>query len=38
MFAALAFAVAGGIVYAFTENQNPATLSTANAAQDSGFR
>ena len=34
MFAALAFAVAGGIVYAFTENHNPATLSTANAAQE----
>lgn len=35
MFAALAFAVAGGIVYAFSENQNPATLSAARAAQDS---
>lgn len=34
LFAALAFAVAGGIVYAFTENHNPATLSTARAAQD----
>ncbi len=34
MFAALAFAVAGGIVYAFTETQNPATLSSAKAAQD----
>jgi SH3-like domain-containing protein len=34
LFAALAIAVAGGIVYAFTENQNPQTLSTANAAQD----
>ncbi len=34
MFAALAFAVAGGIVYAFTESQNSATLSSAKAAQD----
>ena len=34
LFAALAFAVAGGIVYAFSENQNAATLSAANAAQD----
>jgi len=34
LFAALAFAVAGGIVYAFTETQNPATLSSAKAAQD----
>ncbi len=34
LFAALAFAVAGGIVYAFTESQNPATLSTAKAAQE----
>lgn len=34
LFAALAFAVAGGIVYAFTESRNPATVSTARAAQD----
>ncbi|NNJ76610.1 MAG: hypothetical protein HKP56_15795, partial [Anderseniella sp.] len=34
MFAALAFAVAGGIVYAFTETQNSVTLSSAKAAQD----
>jgi SH3-like domain-containing protein len=34
LFAALAFAVAGGIVYAFTENQNPAALGTAKAAQE----
>ena len=34
MYAALAFAVAGGIVYAFTETQNPATLSSAKAAQE----
>jgi SH3-like domain-containing protein len=34
LYAALAFAVAGGIVYAFTETQNPATLSSAKAAQE----
>jgi len=34
LFAGLAFAVAGGIIYAFTESQNPATLSAAKAAQE----
>lgn len=34
VFAGLAFAVAGGIVYAFTETDSPATLSPAIAAQE----
>ncbi len=34
MFAGLGFAVAGGIVYAFTETDSPATLSPAIAAQE----
>ncbi len=35
-FAALACAVTGGVIYAFTDTQRPATVSTANAAQESG--
>jgi SH3-like domain-containing protein len=34
LFAALAFAVAGGIVYAFTGSESNTTVSTAVAAQD----